>query len=69
MDSSQSPGPAPVDPVEATDYDIAVSIPDGEMRILFRNVSGVLSTHVMPSHEAYAFAQRILRGYDQLEGL
>lgn len=64
MPTSQSPGP-----VEATDYEIAVDVPGGEMMILFKNEVGVLSTHVMQSHEVYAFAQRMLRGYDRLEGL
>lgn len=63
------PAPKSPDPVEANDYEIAVDVPGGEMMILFRNDIGVLSTHVMPSHEAYAFAQRILRGYDKIEGL
>lgn len=70
MPASQPSAVKPVaDPVEATDYEIAVDVPSGEMMILFKNEVGVLSTHVMQSHEAYAFAQRMLRGYDRLEGL
>jgi hypothetical protein len=67
--STPQPGPTPVDPVEATDYEIAVDVPGGEMMILFKNNIGVLSTHVMSSHEAYTFAHRMLRGYDRIEGL
>lgn len=67
--AAPQPSPKVVDPTEANDYEIAVDVPGGEMMILFKNDTGVLSTHVMSSHEAYTFAQRMLRGYDRIEGL
>lgn len=55
--------------IEATDYEVAVNVPSGEVRVLFRNEVGILSSHVMDAPEAYAFAQKILQGYDRVEGL
>lgn len=53
----------------ATDYEIQISEPDREMRIVHRDEDGVISSMILTSDEAYTYAHRILRGYDKLEGL
>lgn len=55
--------------MEATGYDIAVSVSDNEMRIQHCNDLGVISYLVLDAAGAYELAHRILRGYDKLEGL
>lgn len=57
------------DEIEASEYSIGYSIPDNEMRLKFHNEFGVLSSFVTDATGAYELAQRILRAYDQLEGL
>lgn len=58
------------DPVEADGYSIALNIPGNEMRIKFTHEEfGPLSSFICSAPEAYELAQRILRGYDKLEGL
>lgn len=43
---------------------------DREMRVVFTDEeTGQAMARVMTSDEAYAFAQQILRGYDQLENI
>ena len=54
---------------EATEYSIETNIDDGMMKLGFYNEHGELATYTMVSEEAYAFAQRVLRGYDRLEGI
>lgn len=58
-----------IDPKSADDYEVAIDKEQGLMRILHCNNEGVLSYQVLSSDEAYQFAQKILRGYDTLEGL
>lgn len=57
------------DPKAADDYEVAIDREQGLMRILHRNSTGVLSYQVLPSDEAYGLAQKILKGYDQLENI
>jgi hypothetical protein len=54
---------------EATDYSIETSQDNDLMRIQFHNEEGLLSSLTTDSAGAYEFAQRILRGYDAMEGL
>jgi hypothetical protein len=54
---------------DATEYSIGVSVDDGLIRIRFHNGEGLLSSFVTDSAGAYDLAQRILRGYDELEGI
>lgn len=65
---SEEPSPD-ADGKLADDFEIAIDRGQGLMRILHRNNSGVLSYQVLPADEAYALAQKILKGYDQLEGI
>lgn len=53
----------------ATEYSIETNIDDNKMRFQFHNEEGLLSTYTMDAPEAYLMAQRILRGYDKLEGI
>lgn len=58
------------DALRADAYGIAISTPDNEMRIRFYDAEeNVLSDFIVDAAGAYEFAQRILRSYDQLEGL
>jgi len=61
--------PANADPKVADGYEVAIDRDQSLMRILHRNATGVLSYQVLPADEAYALAQKILQGYDQLEGI
>jgi hypothetical protein len=54
---------------DADAYSIGVSIPDGEARVRFYNEFGLLSSFVTDSTGLYDLAQRLLRAYDQLEGI
>lgn len=58
-----------VDPISADDYEVAVDEERGLVRVLFRNSTEPLSYQIFTSDEVYAFAQKLLRGYDKLEGL
>jgi hypothetical protein len=57
------------DEIDATEYSIAFSIPDNEVRLQFQNEFGVLSSFVTDASGTYELAQRLLRAYDKLEGL
>jgi hypothetical protein len=57
------------DPKAADDYEVAIDREKGLMRIIHRNGAGILSYQVLPSDDAYNLAQKILKGYDQLEGI
>ena len=57
------------DETEAVEYTIETNINDGAFRLQFHNEDGVLSSFTTDSGGAYDLAQRILRGYDKLEGL
>jgi hypothetical protein len=54
---------------EATEYSIETNIDDGAFRLQFHNEDGVLSSFTTDAPGAYDLAQRILRGYDKLEGI
>lgn len=54
---------------EATEYSIETNAKDGSMRIQFHNDDGVLSSFITDAPGAYELAQRILCGYDRLEGI
>jgi hypothetical protein len=58
-----------LDPQSADDYEVAVDETRGLVRILFRNSTGPLSYQIFTSDELYQFAQKLLKGYDKLEGL
>ena len=58
-----------LDETEAVEYTIETNIDDGAFRLQFHNEAGVLSSFTTDSGGAYDLAQRILRGYDKLEGL
>lgn len=68
-DDGNEPIIALIDEVDATEYSIGVSIPDNAFKLEFHNQFGMLSSFVTDSAGAYELAQRILRGYDKLEGL
>ncbi len=54
----------------AEDYEIGISIPDNEMRITMIDDCGdPISFFICDAPEAYAFAQKILKAYDELEGI
>lgn len=53
----------------ANDWAMQISPSDMEMRLQFAVDGKVICNHVLSSEEAYAFAKRILGGYDRLEGL
>jgi hypothetical protein len=55
--------------IDATEYSIGFNLHDGEARVQFHNEFGVLSSFVTDSQGVYDFAQRLLRVYDQMEGL
>lgn len=55
--------------LEADRYTIGTSADDGLLRLRFYNEDGLLSSFTSDSAGAYDLAQRILRGFDQLEGL
>lgn len=55
--------------LEANEYSIDTNIDDGAFRLQFHNEFGTLSTFTTDAPGAYDLAQRILRGYDKLEGL
>ena len=57
------------DPKAAEDYEIAIDRQQGLMRFAHKSAGGVLSYQVLEPDEAYALAQKILRGYDKLEGI
>ena len=59
-----------IDPKSACDYRVQIDKQTGLMRVLHCNTKGeAISYQILQSDEAYTFAQSILRGYDQLEGL
>lgn len=53
----------------ATDYAIDIDMASNEMRIQHCDEDGVICTQVLTAPEAYTYAQKILRGYDRLEGI
>lgn len=55
--------------LEADRYTIGVNPDDGLLRVRFLNEDGLLSSFTTDSGGAYDLAQRILRGFDKLEGL
>ncbi len=55
--------------VEANSYSIKTNIDEGKMCIQFYNEEGVLSSLTTDSVGAFDFAQRVLRGYDHMEGI
>jgi hypothetical protein len=58
-----------IDPKSADDYKVQIDKELGLMRISHCNIDGVISYQILQSDEAYIFAQKILRGYDQLENI
>lgn len=58
-----------IDQKAADDYEVQIDRESGLMRIMHCNNGITLSYQILQSDEAYIFAQKILRGYDQLEGL
>lgn len=56
--------------VEADAYGINYNIDEGAFRLQFYDEDGgVLSSFTTDAAGAYELAQRILRGYDKLEGI
>jgi hypothetical protein len=59
-----------LDESEAAEYTIRTNINDGAFCLQFHNEDGtLLSSFTTDSTGAYDLAQRILRGFDKLEGL
>lgn len=59
-----------IDPKSACDYKVQIDKELGLMRVSHCNTEGEpISYQILQSDEAYTFAQKILRGYDQLENI
>lgn len=56
--------------VEADGYRVSVNVPDGELRLVLCDKAGkAISQYTCEAQEGYTLAQKILRGYDKLEGI
>lgn len=59
-----------IDEKAADDYAVQINRTTGQVRVAHRSAAhGLISYQDLDADEAYAFAQAILRGYDQLEGI
>lgn len=68
--TSEHPQPIEKNVTTVEDFQIDINHADNELRIVLHDAAtGKAMAHVFTSDGAYRFAQKVLRGYDQLEGL